>query len=150
MATLPPGQLVRVSLADFFYEYTLGTERVYLLNGLSQNASFYIRQWPQFMKASNTKAIIKLSAYFSRRKATINATARDLVVGIRQIIAYVNAAHAQNLLLSEAAASGPAAGDYRQAAVARAALPASSMPPQAVETRRTGGLFGRIRQRLGI
>lgn len=142
VASIPAGRQVGISVADFFYEYTISAKQAELVDGLSLQAKYYIRQWPQFLKSSNTKALIKLSAYFSRRKATINAAAQDLLVGINQIEAYLNAAYVQGLLMVETD-SAPAVAV--PAAVHSAAPKAA--PPRPAATR---GLFGKIRQKLGL
>jgi hypothetical protein len=139
VAAIPAGRHVGVSVADFFYEYTLSAKQAELVDGLSLQARYYIRQWPQFLKSSNTKALIKLSAYFSRRKATINAAAQDLLVGINQIEAYLNAAYVQGLLMVEA--------DTAPAVAVRSATPEAA-PPRAAAA--PHGLFGKIRQKLGL
>lgn len=143
-AAVPAGRHVGISVADFFYEYTMSAKQAELVDGLSLQARYYIRQWPQFLKASNTKALIKLSAYFSRRKATINAAAQDLLVGVNQIEAYLNAAYVQGLLMVEAETVPVAA--VRGAAVAPVAV-AKAAPSAAAAPH---GLFGRIRQKLGL
>lgn len=139
VASIPAGRYIGVSVADFFYEYTLSAKQAGLVDGLSLQAKYYIRQWPQFLKASNTKALIKLSAYFSRRRATISAAAQDLVVGINQIEAYINAAYVQGLLMVEA--------ETAPAAAVRSAAPELMKPRTATATH---GLFGKIRQKLGL
>lgn len=136
---IPLGRHVAVSVADFFYEYTLSAKQAELVDGLSLQARYYIRQWPQFLKSSNTKALIKLSAYFSRRKATINAAAQDLLVGINQIEAYLNAAYVQGLLMMEA--------DTAPVVAVHSAAPDIVKPRAAAAPQ---GLFGKIRQKLGL
>lgn len=140
VAVIPAGRHVGISAADFFYEYTLSAKQAGLVDGLSLQAKYYIKQWPQFLKVSNTKALIKLSAYFSRRKATINAAAQDLLVGIQQIEAYINAAYVQGLLMVEAD-TAPVATAVRSAAPAIVAAHAPTA---------SRGLFGKIRQKLGL
>lgn len=141
VSAIPAGRHVGISAADFFYEYTLSAKQAGLVDGLSLQARYYIRQWPHFLKASNTKALIKLSAYFSRRKATINSAAQDLLVGIQQIEAYLNAAYVQGLLMVDADAA-PAVMMPRSAVAADVPV-----PKMATATR---GLFGKIRQKLGL
>ncbi|MGH8493995.1 MAG: hypothetical protein ACRERR_12970 [Moraxellaceae bacterium] len=139
VSSIPAGSYVGISAADFFYEYTLAAKQAGLVDGLSLQARYYIRQWPQFLKSSNTKALIKISAYFSRRKATINAAAQDLLVGMNQIEAYLNAAYVQGLLMVEAD-SAPVAS-VRKAAPGTAVSRAAATP---------SGLFGKIRMKLGL
>lgn len=137
---IPSGRHIGISAADFFYEYTISAKQPGLVDGLSLQARYYIRQWPQFLKVSNTKALIKLSAYFSRRKATINAAAQDLLIGIQQIEAYLNAAYVQGLLMVEA--------DAAPVVAPRSAVVLEAVAPPAVTA--TRGLFGKIRQKLGL
>lgn len=148
VAAIPPGRHVAISAADFFYEYTLAAKQASLVDGLSLQAQYHIRQWPQFLKSSNTKALIKISAYFSRRKATINAAAQDLLVGIQQIEAYLNAAYVQGLLMVEADVAPVAASPSASATVVplagRAPASRSAGPVASV------GLFGKLRQKLGL
>jgi hypothetical protein len=129
---------MRVSMADFFYEYTLCSKDGGLLRELDLNASYGIRQWPQFLNASNTRALIKFSAYFSRRKSTIAVAADDLVVNAKQVRAYLNAAHAQGLLVMENCVAEAPAAKAVKADNPRSGAPASL------------GLFGKIRQKLGL
>lgn len=148
VAAIPPGRHVAISAADFFYEYTLAAKQASLVDGLSLQAQYHIRQWPQFLKSSNTKALIKISAYFSRRKATINAAAQDLLVGIQQIEAYLNAAYVQGLLMVEADPA-PVTASPSSATVA------APVAGRATASRNTGpvasvGLFGKLRQKLGL
>lgn len=140
VASVTGNRQVGISVADFFYEYTLSAKQAGLVDGLSLQAKYYIRQWPQFLKTSNTKALIKLSAYFSRRKATINAAAQDLLVGINQIEAYLNAAYVQGLLMVEA-------DNVAAPVVATRTAATKPVPPRAAAA---PGLFGKIRQKLGL
>lgn len=144
VAAIPPGRHSAISAADFFYEYTLAAKQASLVDGLSLQAQYYIRQWPQFLKASNTKALIKISAYFSRRKATINAAAQDLLVGIQQIEAYLNAAYVQGLLMVESDVAPVVASSSAPAA------PLSARAVQRTSPVASVGLFGKLRQKLGL
>lgn len=136
--SLPSGGHVGMSLADFFYEYTLSARKAFLVDGLSPDAKYYIRQWPQFLNPSNTKSLIKVSAYFSKRKSTINSAAQDLLVGARQIQAYLNAAYVQRLLMMESDGMGATGAGGGVVEVAATRVDASQ------------GLFGRIRRKLGL
>lgn len=130
-----------VSLADFVYEYTFSTRDAVLLTGLDKDSRFYIRQWPQFMNSANTRALVKLSAYFSRRRTTLQSATKELLVGMNQLVAYINAAHAQGLLMVEADLAVPANGV--------ASVPAE--PASVAASKGSfGGLFGKIRQKLGL
>lgn len=128
-----------MSIADFFYEYSLKGEAAILLDGMQADALFSIRQWPLFRHVDNTRATVKLSAYFSRRKASLAEAAEVLDESARHVAAYLNAAHAQRMLLMEAP-SGSAVREG-QGAVA---------PAASVESKGIRGLFKRIRSKLGI
>lgn len=129
-----------ISTADFFYEYTMNRDYVFLLDGIDKNYAFYIKQWPRFMRMTNTKSLIKVSAYFSRRRSRFDVALKDLMCDVKQLSAFLNAAHAQNLLFFDVnvAAESVVAGQ------AMTVVKNGIMMPEKV------GIFGRIRQRLGI
>lgn len=136
-----------MTLADLFYELSLAEPTVSLATGLSAESIYYIKQWPNMGNSRHAKAMVKMAAYFSKQQATLSKAAHDLSLELNQIMAFINAVHSQNLLMS----------------VANQALPKTTIPelaPKIVEDTKqappppksnaVGGLFSRIRQRLGI
>lgn len=142
MPSLPDVPLKQISVADFFYEFTLAEKPAHLLTVLNSDSRFQIKQWPNFANNQNTKAVIKISAYFSKQKATLQTAARDLSLDAQQLFGFINAVHAQNLLIFDSEIAVPqhmAAPDISH-----------QPPPISQETKKVSGLFGRIRQRLGL
>ncbi len=130
-----------VSVADFFYEFTLKEKNAHLLAVLDSDSRFQIKQWPNFANNQNTKAVIKISAYFSKQKATLQTAAQDLSLDVRQLFGFINAVHAQNLLMFDT----PVTQNHVMPVAAPS--PANTV---AKDTTKVSGLFGRIRQRLGL
>ncbi|PTQ87897.1 hypothetical protein [Agitococcus lubricus] len=152
LALLPDNiPLKTVTFADFFYEFTIQQQDAQLLSELQDSSLFQIKQWPQFLNSKNTKALIQVSAYFSKRKATLQLAAKDLSLGLSELIGFLNAVHAQNLLLFEAAlpSTNSIARTIQMEPKAAIAVDAPPPPPAKTESK-IGGLFGRIRQRLGL
>lgn len=147
LLTAIPEGLPAVSLADFFYEFTVQEREAHLLAELSQAEKFQIKQWPQFVNSANTKAMIRVSAYFSSHRASLHTAARELAVDSQQLIGFINAVHAQNLLVYDVAA--PVVLNGGGAVVVSEPAPQPVIPPP-VQNSKIGGLFGRIRARLGI
>lgn len=136
-----------VSSADFFYEYSISKDNASLIADIDKNSVFHIKQWPQFMNMKNTKAIIKVSAYFSRKRACLEIASKELMIEVNQLVAYLNAAYAQGLLLSE---PGPVELGKNMAMKngEHESLTVSGVLPDQEKVKKS--LFGRIRQRLGI
>lgn len=140
------------ALSDFFYELTIEEKTARLLSELKANFIFQIKQWPQFSNPNNSRALIKICAYFSKHKATLQSAAQDLSLGMEQLIGFINAVHAQNLLVFEKVlATAPVVNHGMTPALAEIApTVASSQTVKTDTSKALGGLFGRIRQRLGL
>ena len=137
LLTAIPEGLPAVSLADFFYEFTVQEREAHLLAELHQAEKFQIKQWPQFINAANTKAMIRVSAYFSKNRASLPTAARELAVDSQQLMGFINAVHAQNLLVYDVAA--PVA--VMQAVGANQPEPAPEpVVPPPVQNSKIGGL----------
>lgn len=137
---LPNISLKQISIADFFYEFTVNENNAHLLSGLNSDARFQIKQWPNFANNQNTKSALKISAYFSKQKATLQTAAQELSLDINQLFGFINAVHAQNLLIFDTEIPIPTP------IVATTATTA----PVVQENKKVSGLFGRIRQRFGL
>lgn len=145
---LPDEALKTIFLADFFYEFTLQQQEVKLLAELDKNCNFQLRQWPQFSN-HQAKGLVRISAYFSKHKATLQKAAQDLSLGMEELIGFLNGVHAQNLLVFEAGmALNNNVFEPRDAATTVTTLTEETHHHSDVKP--LGGLFSRIRQRLGI
>lgn len=143
---VPFSALESLTFTDIFYELTLSQSSASLANDLSANDEFTIRQWPNMANSRHAKNMMRMAAYFSKQKATVNKAARDLALELNYIVGFINAVHSQDLLVSHPAL-----------VLANAAVPdtgfahnVNTEPVQAKTSSGLGGLFGRIRQRLGI
>lgn len=143
---VPFSALESLTFTDIFYELTLSQSSASLANDLSANDEFTIRQWPNMANSRHAKNMMRMAAYFSKQKATINKAARDLALELNYIVGFINAVHSQDLLVSHPAlalANVPVADTGFAQNV-------NTEPVQAKTSSGLGGLFGRIRQRLGI
>lgn len=141
---VPLTALESLTFTDIFYELTLSQSSVSLAHDLSTHDEFTIRQWPNMANSRHAKSMIRMAAYFAKQKATVHKAAQDLAVELNDIIGFINAVHSQDLLVS-----------YPMMAVANAVVPdvhntTNPEPVQQPTSSGIGGLFGRIRQRLGI
>lgn len=144
-----PAGLRVMSLTDFFYDLTVKQPPAKLAKGLDEDAEFHIRQWPALSNSANSKAMIQAAAYFSKHKSTLRKAAADLSMSINELTGFINAVHGQNLLVyslannnNYAASSAPPAPVPEQVVAAPVEKPASGGG--------LGGLFGRIRKKLGL
>lgn len=145
---VPFSALESLTFTDIFYELTLSQSSASLANDLSANDEFAIRQWPNMANSRHAKNMMRMAAYFSKQKATINKAAHDLALELNYIVGFINAAHSQDLLVSHPAL---ALANVAVADTDRGfAQNVNTEPVQAKTSSGLGGLFGRIRQRLGI
>lgn len=141
--------LESLTFTDMFYELTLSQSSVNLANDLSANHEFAIKQWPNMANSRHAKSMMRMAAYFSKQKATINKAAQDLAVELNHIIGFINAVHSQDLLVSYPAMALSVAVPDTSFAQHNASK-SNPEPVQAKTSSGLGGLFGRIRQKLGI
>lgn len=146
--TVPQGALESLLFTDLFYELTLQQPPARLAKGLSVEGEFHIKQWPNMSNSKNAKSMIRIAAYFSKQTATLAKAARDLSIEINQIIGFINAVHSQNLLVYSAASPIAMSVDNRQISVQPQSVAESIEVPKPKSG--IGGLFGRIRQKLGM
>lgn len=145
---VPLTALESLTFTDIFYELTLLQSSASLANDLSVKDEFTIKQWPNMSHSRHAKSMIRTAAYFSKQKATINKAAGDLALEVNHVIGFINAVHSQNLLVSyPAMALAMAAPEHTSLA---AKTRPTEQPVQAKTSSGIGGLFGRIRQRLGM
>jgi hypothetical protein len=145
---VPFSALESLTFTDIFYELTLSQSSASLANDLSANDEFTIRQWPNIANSRHAKNMMRMAAYFSKQKATINKAAGDLALELNYIVGFINAVHSQDLLVSHPAL---ALANVAVADTDRGfAQNVNTEPVQAKTSSGLGGLFGRIRQRLGI
>lgn len=145
---VPFSALESLTFTDIFYELTLSQSSASLANDLSANDEFAIRQWPNIANSRHAKNMMRMAAYFSKQKATINKAAGDLALELNYIVGFINAVHSQDLLVSHPAL---ALANVAVADTDRGfAQNVNTEPVQAKTSSGLGGLFGRIRQRLGI
>jgi len=137
--TVPTTALESRTFTDIFYELTISQSSADLANDLSANDEFAIKQWPNMVHSRHAKNMIRMAAYFSKQKATVNKAANDLAMELNHIIGFINAVHSQDLLVSYPA----------MVTVADTGLNHTESV-QSKSSSGIGGLFGRIRQRLGI
>lgn len=145
---VPFSALESLTFTDIFYELTLSQSSASLANDLSANDEFTIRQWPNIANSRHAKNMMRMAAYFSKQKATINKAAGDLALELNYIVGFINAVHSQDLLVSHPAL---ALANVAVADTDRGfAQNVNTEPVQAKTSSGLGGLFGRIRQRLGM
>lgn len=143
---VPFSALESLTFTDIFYELTLSQSSASLANDLSFDDEFTIRQWPNMANSRHAKNMMRMAAYFSKQKATVNKAARDLALELNYIVGFINAVHSQDLLVSHPAMA------LSNAAVADTGF-AHNVNTEPVPTKTSSGLsglFGRIRQRLGM
>lgn len=145
---VPQGALESLLFTDLFYELTLKQPPARLAKGLSLESEFHIKQWPNMSNSKNAKSMIRIAAYFSKQSASLAKAARDLSIEINPIIGFINAVHSQNLLVYSAASPIAMTMDNSQIPVQpqSVAEPIEAPKPKSG----IGGLFGRIRQKLGM
>lgn len=135
-----------VTFTDLFYELTLLQPPAMLVSGLSVENIFSIKQWPNMGNSRHAKNMVRIAAYFSKQQATLAKASRDLSVEVNDVVGFINAVHSQNLLMfAEVAPVTTTVAVAVQNAEAEHDVKVN-------ETAKTGigGLFGRIRQRLGM
>jgi len=140
-----------MTFTDLFCELTLQQSNPRLIKGLSPENIYYIKQWPNMGNSRHAKNMVRMAAYFSKQQATLSKAAHDLSMDLNHIIAFVNAVYSQNLLMY-ATNHTPI-----QQKIVPDLLPkdkdelrtSTNTIPQA-KSNAVGGLFSRIRQRLGI
>lgn len=148
---IPLTALESLTFTDIFYELTLLQSSASLANDLSVKDEFTIKQWPNMSHSRHAKSMIRTAAYFSKQKATINKAARDLALEVNHIIGFINAVHSQNLLVSHPVmALAMAAPEHTGFAANTKQTAEPAVPVQAKTSSGLGGLFGRIRQKLGM
>ena len=127
-----------VTFTDLFFDLTLSQPPAVLVEGLSTDDTFSI------------KSMVIIAAYFSKQQATLAKATRDLSVEMNQIVGFINAVHSQNLLTysSSVPTVTKMSIEPKQDVVAVVeTIPVKEAP---AKSSGIGGLFGRIRQRLGI
>jgi len=140
-----------MTFTDLFYDLTLQQANSRLIKGLSPENIYYIKQWPNMGNSRHAKNMVRMAAYFSKQQATLSKAAHDLSVDLNHIIGFINAVYSQNLLMY-ASNNIPV-----QQKIVPDLLPkdkdeltaSTTTIPQA-KNNAVGGLFSRIRQRLGI
>lgn len=140
-----------MTFTDLFYELTLTQLNPVLVSGLSAENIYYIKQWPNMGNSRHAKNMVKMAAYFSKQQATLSKAANDLSIELNQVIGFINAVYSQNLLMY-ATNNVPAAQKIMPDLVPKdidepKPKPTNTTPPK---SNAVGGLFSRIRQRLGI
>lgn len=135
-----------VTFTDLFFELTLAQPPAALVEGLSTEDTFYIKQWPNMGNSSNAKNLVRIAAYFSKQHATLAKATRDLSIEANQVVSFINAVHSQNLLMYVPTTSVVPKVDVESKS--EVVVVANSSPKE--KKSGIGGLFGRIRQRLGI
>jgi hypothetical protein len=146
---VPFSALESLTFTDIFYELTLSQSSVSLAKDLSADDEFTIKQWPNMGNSRHAKSMIRTAAYFSKQKATVSKAARDLALEINHVIGFINAVHSQNLLVSYPVMASSMATPSLSAFEQSTSQP-SPEPVQAKTSSGLGGLFGRIRQKLGL
>ena len=135
-----------VTFTDLFYELTLLQTPAMLVNGLSVENIFSIKQWPNMGDSRHAKNMVRIAAYFSKQQATLNKASQDLSVEVNDVIGFINAVHSQNLLsFADAVQSGAASKVVQQVETNENKVTATPTKSGGI-----GSLFGRIRQRLGM
>lgn len=139
-----------MTFTDLFYELTLVQLNPALVSGLSAENIYYIKQWPNMGNSRHAKNMVKIAAYFSKQQATLSKAAHDLSIELNQIIGFINAVYSQNLLMYAANTPPPQkiVPDLLPKEVEQAKPSVNSQPK--AKNNAVGGLFSRIRQRLGI
>lgn len=134
-----------VTFTDLFYELTILQPPADLVSDLSAENIFSIKQWPNMGNSRHAKNMVRIAAYFSKQQATLAKAARDLSVEVNDVVGFINAVHSQNLLT------------FADAAPVVVTAPTSVVEAEtdvkaneAAKSGGIGGLFGRIRQRLGM
>lgn len=142
--------LVLMTFTDLFYELTLTQLNPALVSGLSAESIYYIKQWPNMGNSRHAKNMVRIAAYFSKQQATLSKAAYDLSIELNQIIGFINAVYSQNLLMYLANTPSPQkiVPDLMPKEIEQPKSNASSQPK--AKSNAVGGLFSRIRQRLGI
>lgn len=139
-----------VTFTDLFFDLTLSQPPAVLVEGLSTDDTFSIKQWPNMGNSVHAKSMVRIAAYFSKQQATLAKATRDLSVEMNQIVGFINAVHSQNLLTysSSVPTVTKMSIEPKQDVVAVVeTIPVKEAP---AKSSGIGGLFGRIRQRLGI
>lgn len=135
-----------VTFTDLFYELTLLQPPAMLVSGLSVENIFSIKQWPNMGNSRHAKNMVRIAAYFSKQQATLAKAARDLSVEVNDVVGFINAVHSQNLLMfAEVAPVTTTVAVAAQNAEAEHDVKVNETAKSGI-----GGLFGRIRQRLGM
>ncbi|PTQ90710.1 hypothetical protein [Agitococcus lubricus] len=144
---VPFTALESLTFTDIFYELTLSQSSATLASDLSATDEFTIKQWPNMANSRHAKHMIRMAAYFSKQKASINKAAQDLALELNAIIGFINAVHSQDLLVSHPMMplSNTTISDTRFGHSVNAQEPVVAKTASGL-----GGLFGRIRQKLGI
>lgn len=134
-----------VTFTDFFYELTLLQPPVLLMSDLSVENLFSIKQWPNMGNSRHAKDMVRIAAYFSKQQATLIKAAHDLSLEVNDVIGFINAVHSQNLLIF---AEVPPSQIIKKSSQSKDSLENNTSLP--TKSSGIGGLFGRIRQRLGM
>lgn len=136
-----------VTFTDLFYELTILQPPAVLVSDLSAENIFSIKQWPNMGNSRHAKNMVRIAAYFSKQQATLAKASRDLSVEVNDVVGFINAVHSQNLLtFAEVAPVTTTVTVAAQNAEAEYDVKVN----ETAKSSGIGGLFGRIRQRLGM